>query len=381
MSSMSIPLKATRSFSAASMNAINDVRSSKELTKKKVVNNSRPTDLPDAESLYDELQIVRKEIATQQKVIKTQRTKNVRLEAELKKRESQLADIFDGNERKSKNDQLQARIMHLEFELREKNEELAKVKFDQQTNSINELKKANEIYATELDRLKKIIFDRQEVNKAKVQEERKQQISQLKNALTKIGRERETLKLENEKFSSQLENLKSSQLDDKLKSRKELDHLRTELRKARVTQSKAEISKPQEANQSSDSIKSENEHLRRKIEKMALEAKDYENVKHDSGHAIDKLENTISDLEISLKESKSNETSAEKTIELLRQELASSKQTITTLETRLEGMIEAPKSEPISRRTSVASEKPPGVVEADIIGALTGHIYRTDLTA
>ena len=31
---------------------------------------------------------------------------------------------------------------------------------------------------------------------------------------------------------------------------------------------------------------------------MALEAKDYENVKHDSGHAIDKLENTISDLEV-----------------------------------------------------------------------------------
>ena len=35
--------------------------------------------------------------------------------------------------------------MHLEFELREKNDELAKVKFDQQTNSINELKKANEV--------------------------------------------------------------------------------------------------------------------------------------------------------------------------------------------------------------------------------------------
>ena len=45
----------------------------------------------------------------------------------------------------SKNDQLQARIMHLEFELREKNDELAKVKFDQHTNSINELKKANEV--------------------------------------------------------------------------------------------------------------------------------------------------------------------------------------------------------------------------------------------
>ena len=60
----------------------------------------RPTTLPDAESLYDELQIVRKEIATQQKVIKTQQTRNGRLEAELKKRESQLADIFDGTERK-----------------------------------------------------------------------------------------------------------------------------------------------------------------------------------------------------------------------------------------------------------------------------------------
>ena len=138
--------------------------------------------------------------------------------------------------------------MHLEFELREKNDELAKVKFDQQTNSINELKKANvvsfryswtrmkhlKIYATELDRLKKIIFDRQEVNKAKVQEERKQQITQLKTALAKIGRERETLKLENEKYSSQLENLKGSTIDEKLKNKKELDHLRTELRKARV---------------------------------------------------------------------------------------------------------------------------------------------------
>ena len=43
---------------------------------------------------------MRKEIATQQKVIKTQQTRNGRLEAELKKRESQLADIFDGTERK-----------------------------------------------------------------------------------------------------------------------------------------------------------------------------------------------------------------------------------------------------------------------------------------
>ena len=31
---------------------------------------------------------------------------------------------------------------------------------------------------------------------------------------------------------------------------------------------------------------------------MASEAKEYENVKHGSGHTIDKLENTISDLQV-----------------------------------------------------------------------------------
>lgn len=381
MSSMSIPLKATRSFSAASMNAINDVRSSKELTKKKVVNNSRPTTLPDAESLYDELQIVRKEIATQQKVIKTQQTRNGRLEAELKKRESQLADIFDGTERKSKNDQLQARIMHLEFELREKNDELAKVKFNQHTNSINELKKANEIYATELDRLKKIIFDRQEVNKAKVQEERKQQITQLKNALAKIGRERETLKLENEKYSSQLESLKGSTIDEKLKNKKELDHLRTELRKARVSQSKQAIANPSSmANQTDDTaaLKLENDHLKTKIEKMASEAKEYESVKNGFGNAIDKLENTISDLQLSLKDAENRDQQNDELIRQLRQELGQSREQITDLETKLETMIEAPKLE--SRRTSIAvPTPPPGIVEADIMGAITTHIYRVDL--
>ena len=111
---------------------------------------------------------------------------------------------------------------------------LAKVKFDKQTNSLNELKQANEIYATELARLKKIIFDRQEVNRAKVQEERKQQIGQLKSALAKIGKERETLKLENGKFTAQLDTLKNGQMDEKMKSKKELDTLRTELRRARV---------------------------------------------------------------------------------------------------------------------------------------------------
>jgi len=375
----------SRAFSAASMNAINDVRASKELTKKKVIS-SRPTDLPDAESLYDELQIVRKEIATQQKVIKTQQTRNGRLAAELKHRESQLADIFDGAERKSKNDQLQARILHLEFELREKNDELAKVKFDKQTNSLNELKQANEIYATELARLKKIIFDRQEVNRAKVQEERKQQIGQLKSALAKIGKERETLKLENGKFTAQLDTLKNGQMDEKMKSKKELDTLRTELRRARVSQSKQTIATSSTNNDDNDdALRRENEHLKKKIEKMASEAKVYDQATHGSGHAIDKLENTVSDLQLSLKEAETREQTHQATLADLRRKLDQSEEQIATLEEKISTQKKTA-SPQISRRSSVKVTTPPpsttpGVTETDIIGALTTHIFRTDLIA
>ena len=57
----------------------------------------RPSELPPAESLYDELQIARKEIATQKKVITQQKTRNDRLESDLKKREAQMEEILSGS--------------------------------------------------------------------------------------------------------------------------------------------------------------------------------------------------------------------------------------------------------------------------------------------
>ena len=68
-----------------------------------------------------------------------------------------------------------------------------------------------------------------------------------------------------------------------------------------LSQSKQAIANPSStANQTDDTgaLKLENDHLKKKIEKMASEAKEYENVKHGSGHTIDKLENTISDLQV-----------------------------------------------------------------------------------
>ena len=54
------------------------------------------------------------------------------------------------------------------------------------------------------------------------------------------------------------------------------------------------------ANQTDDTaaLNLENDHLKTKIEKMASEAKEYESVKNGFGNAIDKLENTISDLQV-----------------------------------------------------------------------------------
>ena len=114
------PMKAFRSESP-SMSAMMSVNYSKEITStkkndfnktkryeprlvRKVLSNLnrfqirfRPSELPPAESLYDELQIARKEIATQKKVITQQKTRNDRLESDLKKREAQMEEILSGS--------------------------------------------------------------------------------------------------------------------------------------------------------------------------------------------------------------------------------------------------------------------------------------------
>ena len=81
------------------------------------------------------------------------------------------------------------------------------------------------------------------------QKERKTQISQLKKALAALGKvnfalklpdflkfqqEKEVLQLENEKYQTQLDSLRDSKLDGQIKQKKEIDHLRNELRKARI---------------------------------------------------------------------------------------------------------------------------------------------------
>lgn len=62
----------------------------------------RPNSLPDAETLYDELQVSRKEIQTQKKIISAQTTRNNRLEADLRKREEQMESILNGHDGKER---------------------------------------------------------------------------------------------------------------------------------------------------------------------------------------------------------------------------------------------------------------------------------------
>ena len=68
----------------------------KQKSKKKIAN------LPDAETLYDELEVSRKEVANQRKVIKAQKTRNDRLEADLKKREHQIEEVLTGHNGKER---------------------------------------------------------------------------------------------------------------------------------------------------------------------------------------------------------------------------------------------------------------------------------------
>ena len=50
--------------------------------------------------MYDELEVSRKEIQTQKKIISAQKTRNNRLEADLRKREEQMEAILNGHDGK-----------------------------------------------------------------------------------------------------------------------------------------------------------------------------------------------------------------------------------------------------------------------------------------
>merc|ERR1711990_218156 len=155
------------------MSALMSVNHSKIVTNSKNKNPNRPNELPSAETLYDELQITKKEISIQKKIIKNQKTRNDRLENDLKKREIQIENILNpDNKQTTKNDQLRARIIRVERELRHKGVELGKINFDLKTTDVNELKLAVEIYAAEVDRLRNLSENQNEITKVKIQKER-----------------------------------------------------------------------------------------------------------------------------------------------------------------------------------------------------------------
>jgi len=388
-------MKAFRSESP-SMSAMMSVNYSKEITsnKKNDYNKTkRPSELPPAESLYDELQIARKEISTQKKVITQQKTRNDRLESDLKKREAQMEEILSGTGSKStKNDQLRARILRLERELRHKDLELGKALFDMKNTDINELKMAVEIYATEVDRLRKISADQMHLTEVSRQKERKTQISQLKKALAALGKEKEVLQLENEKYQTQLDSLRDSKLDGQIKQKKEIDHLRNELRKARISNPKSvearEASKKEtKTDNKMEKLVAENEHLKSKIDIMAVEAREMQKlIDTKSSKNIDneKFDNVTNELQTEIDDKTKEIIFLKSKIQKLeeREEVAKMEAVEMSVRNAKESSINTKrdeKLETISRRSSISSIKSMSVTdEAGIIGAITGHIYRTD---
>merc|ERR1712131_169056 len=372
------------------------VNYSKEITsnKKNDFNKTkRPSELPPAESLYDELQIARKEISTQKKVITQQKTRNDRLESDLKKREAQMEEILSGTGSKStKNDQLRARILRLERELRHKDLELGKALFDMKNTDINELKMAVEIYATEVDRLRKISADQMHLTEVSRQKERKTQISQLKKALTALGKEKEVLQLENEKYQTQLDSLRDSKLDGQIKQKKEIDHLRNELRKARISNPKSvearEASKKEtKADNKMEKLVTENEHLKSKIDIMAVEAREMQKLidtKSTKNIDNEKFDNVTNELQTEIDDKTKEIIFLKSKIQKLeeREEVAKMEALEMSAKNSKESSINSKRDtnlETISRRSSISSIKSMSVTdEAGIIGAITGHIYRTD---
>lgn len=388
-------MKAFRSESP-SMSAMMSVNYSKEITstKKNDFNKTkRPSELPPAETLYDELQIARKEISTQRKVITQQKTRSDRLESDLKKREVQMEDILTGTGSKStKTDQLRARILRLERELRHKDLELGKVLFNMKNTDINELKMAVEIYAAEVDRLRKISADQMHLTEVSRQKERKTQLSQLKKALAALGKEKEVLQLENDKYQTQIDSLRDSKLDGQIKQKKEIDHLRNELRKARISNPKSvealEASKKEtKADHKLEKLFAENEHLKNKIDIMAVEAREMQKLidtKLSKNIDTEKFENVTNELQTEIDNKTKEVIFLKSKIQKLeeREETTQIEAIEISARNSKESNINSKRivnMEPVSRRSSISSIKSMSVTdEAGIIGAITGHIYRTD---
>lgn len=398
------PVKAFRSASPA-LSAMKNVQMSQHITadkpKKKDV--KRPINLPSAESLYDELLVSKKEIKTQQKIIDAQKTRNTRLEEDLKKREEQMELILNGNngkETSTKNDQLRSRIIRLERELRNKDLNLSKLQFDLKTTDVNELKLALNIYSDELTRLRLLKDDQLAQTSNKIQAERKMQISQLKNALTKLAKEREVLAFENEKYKSQLDDLRSNKLQSQLKMKNENGYLKDQLRKTRKIEGvngNADI-KLNGSDTKLIQLERENKHLKTKIDKMGEELENFEHKSQIESKSDDqKLKNDFEKLEaekdeqIALCKNLNNQlTRYENEIRMLETKLSKySSPNQNNFESVGQAQPQTQASSARSRRrtgtnSSAASQKSsPNEMgtkdDSTIIGAIQSHIHRVDL--
>ncbi|CAG5089779.1 Oidioi.mRNA.OKI2018_I69.PAR.g12346.t1.cds [Oikopleura dioica] len=237
----------------------------------------RPGALPDPETLYDELEASRKEIATQKQLINAQKTRNQRLEQELKSRETELEKIYSGDngrESSTKNDQLRCKIIRLERDLRQKDVDLGKLQFEMKTTDVNELKIAlkGRVLSNYLSDISTFGPPTKKRKKEPSRRERKAQIAGLKKAIQVSGKECETLRIENEKYRTQLETLRKTDLDAKLKMKNENEYLKTQLRKSRKENPSATLAGPiVKQGDHSEKLKSENEFLRQKVDKMSDE--------------------------------------------------------------------------------------------------------------
>jgi len=198
--------------------------------------------------------------------------------------------------------------------------------------------------------------------------------------------------LENEKYQTQLDSLRDSKLDGQIKQKKEIDHLRNELRKARISNPKSveakEASKKEtKADNKLEKLAAENEHLKSKIDIMASEAREMQKlIDTKSSRNVDneKFENVTNELQTEIDDKTKEIIFLKSKIQKLeeREEVAKMEAIEMSAKNSKESKINSKRDvnmESVSRRSSVSSIKSMSVTEeAGIIGAITGHIYRTD---
>jgi len=176
--------------------------------------------------------------------------------------------------------------------------------------------------------------------------------------------------LENEKYQTQLDSLRDSKLDGQIKQKKEIDHLRNELRKARISNPKSveakEASKKEtKADNKLEKLAAENEHLKSKIDIMASEAREMQKlIDTKSSRNVDneKFENVTNELQTEIDDKTKEIIFLKSKIQKLeeREEVAKMEAIEMSAKNSKESKINSKRDvnmESVSRRSSVSSIK------------------------